>query len=199
MKKTILFFVLDKYSDWESAYVSCLINALGESEYAIKTFSLSKEPVKSLGGFTLIPDYDLATAPKDFEGLILIGGMSWRTESAKKVKPFVKIAFENKKILGGICDAAGFLATTGVLNNIRHTGNDLNDIKQWAGDSYSGEEKYILEPAICDKNIITANGTAPLEFALEVLKALKVAPEQKILEWYNFHRYGFYEAPMPEI
>ena len=130
MKKTILFFVLDKYSDWESAYVSCLINALGESEYAIKTFSLSKEPVKSLGGFTLIPDYDLATAPKDFEGLILIGGMSWRTESAKKVKPFVKIAFENKKILGGICDAAGFLATTGVLNNIRHTGNDLNDIKQ---------------------------------------------------------------------
>ena len=87
---------------------------------------------------------------------------------------------KTKKILGGICDATqDFLATTGVLNNIRHTGNDLNDIKQWAGDSYSGEEKYILEPAICDKNIITANGTAPLEFALEVLKALKVAPEQK--------------------
>lgn len=199
MKKTILFFILDKYSDWESAYVSSLINALGENEYVVKTFSLSKEPIKSLGGFTLIPDYDLKTAPKDFEGLILIGGMSWRTESAKKVIPFVKTAFENKKVLGGICDAAGFLATTGVLNNIKHTANDLDDIKQWAGDSYSGEEKYIMQPAVRDNNIVTANGTAPLEFALEVLRALKLAPESKILEWYNFHKYGFYEAKIPEI
>lgn len=199
MKKTILFFILDKYSDWESAYVSSLINALGENEYVVKTFSLSKEPIKSLGGFTLIPDYDLKTAPKDFEGLILIGGMSWRTESAKKVIPFVKTAFENKKVLGGICDAAGFLATTGVLNNIKHTANDLDDIKQWSGDSYSGEEKYIMQPAVRDNNIVTANGTAPLEFALEVLRALKLAPESKILEWYNFHKYGFYEAKIPEI
>ncbi|WP_258881093.1 hypothetical protein [Clostridium tagluense] len=62
-----------------------------------------------------------------------------------------------------------------------------------------GEEKYMMQPAVSDNNIITANGTAPLEFAKEVMIALEVAPEKSILEWYNFYKYGCYEAPMPHM
>ena len=54
------------------------------------------------------------------------------------------------------------------------------------------------EQPVRDKNIITANGTASLEFAKEVLLALKAAPEDKIMEWYNFHKLGYYEAAMPK-
>ena len=55
------------------------------------------------------------------------------------------------------------------------------------------------EPAVCDGNIITANGTATLEFTREVLLALDIAPESNIVEWYNFHKLGFYNAPMPKM
>lgn len=199
MKKIILFVILDQYSDWEAAYVSSLILALGRDRYSVKTVSLTKDKVHSLGGFTTLPDYDIQSAPAEFEGLILIGGMSWRKKEAMQVKSLVEKAFNNGKVLGAICDASGFLGTIGFLNNVNHTGNDLNDIKQWAKDEYTGEERYIMQPAVRDDKIVTANGTASLQFAKEVLIALEIAPVNKILEWYNFYKLGCYEAPMPSM
>ncbi|KLU63769.1 putative protease YdeA [Desulfosporosinus acididurans] len=199
MKKIVLFVILDKYADWEAAYLSSLILSLGQGEYSVKTVSLTTDIIQSIGGFTVLPDYDIQSAPTDFEGLILIGGMSWRNEAAQQVKPLVQNALNNRKVLGGICDASAFLGTIGVLNNVNHTSNDLNDLKQWAGDAYTGEEKYIMQQAVRDNNIITANGTASLEFAKEVTIALGVASENRILEFYNFHKLGYYEAPMPSM
>lgn len=199
MKKVVLFVILDQYADWEAAYLSSLLLALGRDRYAVKTVSVSKDSVQSLGGFTVLPDYDIQSAPADFEGLVLIGGMSWRKEVALHVKPLVQNALKQGKVLGGICDASVFLGKTGALNDVFHTSNDLNDLKQWAGESYTGEEKYLRQPAVRDNGIITANGTATLEFTREVLLALEVAPETRIQEWYNFYKLGFYEAPMPTL
>lgn len=199
MKKLILNVILDKYSDWEIAYLSPLLLALGRDTYEVKTVSLTKDSVRSLGGFTVLPDYDVHTAPAEFEGLILVGGMSWRTEEARQVEPLVQKAQKNNKLLGAICDATVFLGAAGVLNHVLHTSNNLNDLKQWAGDVYAGEEKYVMRPAVRDQKIITANGTAALEFAREVLLALNVAPEEKILDWYNFYKLGAYEAPTPSL
>ena len=56
-----------------------------------------------------------------------------------------------------------------------------------------------MEPAVRGRNVITANGTASLEFAREVLLALEAAPREKILEWYEFHKRGVYEVPIPKM
>lgn len=199
MKKTILFVILQQYADWEAAYITSAINMLGQGQYDIKTVSLSKDCVQSIGGFKVLPDYDISSIPNDYEALILIGGMTWRNENAKQIKALVNDCYQKGKILAGICDASVFLATTGVLNEVNHTSNDLNDLKQWSGSAYTGEKNYIAKQAIRDKNIITANGTAPLEFAKEILIALNVANEQAIMEWYNFHKLGVYTATMPKM
>lgn len=199
MKKTILFVILQQYADWEAAYISSAISMLGQGEYEIKTVSLSRDYVQSIGGFKVLPDYDMESVPEDYEALVLIGGMTWRSENAQKVKTLVEDCFQKGKILGGICDASAYLGAVGVLNDAIHTGNDLNDLKQWAGSIYTGEKKYIAKQAVSDKNIITANGTAPLEFAKEILLALNVASEDKISDWYNFHKLGFYTAAMPKM
>lgn len=198
MKKTILFFILPQYADWEAAYITSAITMLGQGQYDIKTVSLSKDYIQSIGGFKVLPDYDIQTAPNDYEALILIGGMTWRTENAQQVKTLVKDCAQKGKVLGGICDASAFLGTVGVLNDVIHTSNDLNDLKQWAGSVYTGEKKYVAKQAVRDRNIITANGTAPMEFAKEVLLGLNVSSEEKIAEWYNFHKLGCYTAPMPK-
>jgi len=155
--------------------------------------------VKSIGGFNVLPDYDIQSLPSDYEALILIGGMSWRTEDAKKIKPLVLQCLENKKIVGAICDASVFLGSLGVLNNSKHTSNEINDLKQWAGKEYTGEDNYIMEQAVSGNDIVTANGTATLEFAKLVMLALKIAPDEKIHEWYSFHKLGYYNAPMPNM
>ncbi|MCI8360523.1 MAG: glutamine amidotransferase [Clostridiales bacterium] len=199
MKRTILFVILQQYADWEAAYISSAISMLGQDEYEIKTVSLSKDTVQSIGGFKVLPDYDVTSIPNDYEALILIGGMSWRSENTQKIKKLVEDCFQQGKVLGGICDASVFLGTVGILNHVAHTSNDLKDLKQWAGALYTGEANYIARQAICDKNVITANGTAALEFAKEILLTLNVADEETIADWYNFHKLGFYTAPMPKM
>lgn len=47
--------------------------------------------------------------------------------------------------------------------------------------------------AVNDSNIITANGTATLEFAKEIMLQLKVKSEDEINGWYEFHKHGFYK------
>ena len=199
MKKTILFVILQQYADWEAAYITSAITMLGQGQYDIKTVSLSKDYVQSIGGFRVLPDYDIASVPKEYEALILIGGMTWRDRNAQQVRTLVEECCQKGKVLGGICDASAFLGTVGVLNDVLHTSNDMNDLKQWAGSVYTGETKYIAKQSVRDKNIITANGTAPMEFAKEILLALNVASEEKVLEWYNFHKLGYYTASMPKM
>ena len=199
MKKTILFVILQQYADWEAAYITSAITMLGQGQYDIKTVSLSKDYVQSIGGFRVLPDYDIASVPKDYEALILIGGMTWRDRNAQQVRTLVEECCQKGKVLGGICDASAFLGTVGALNDVLHTSNDMNDLKQWEGSVYTGETKYIAKQSVRDKNIITANGTAPMEFAKEILLALNVASEEKVLEWYNFHKLGYYTASMPKM
>ncbi|MBQ8824041.1 MAG: glutamine amidotransferase [Ruminococcus sp.] len=199
MKSTVLFVILDQYADWEAAYISSSITMLGQGDYSIKTVALTKDYVQSIGGFRIMPDYDIKSVPDEYEALILIGGMTWRNENAQQLKELAIDCYKKGKVLGGICDASAFLGTIGILNDVNHTSNDLNDLKQWAGSAYTGEKRYIAKQAVSDKNIITANGTAPLEFAKEILVALKVADNEKIMDWYNFHKLGYYTAPMPKM
>ena len=140
--KKIMFVILEQYADWEAAYLSSAIYMLGQDKFEVKTVSLTKDIVTSIGGFRTVPDYDIHSVPEDYEAVILIGGMTWRNENAQQVKMLVEKCVENGKVLGGICDASAFLGTVGVLNNVNHTSNDLNDLKQWAGSAYTGEEKY---------------------------------------------------------
>lgn len=197
--KTVLFFILDQWADWEAAYVSSAIRMLGQNQFSIKTISISKDKVESIGGFQVIPDYEISSYPADYEALILIGGMSWRSEIALQVKPLVEQCLFKQKILGGICDDSAFLGAIGALNHAAHTGNNLDDLKAWAGASYTNEKNYKFQQTVRDHNIITANGTAALEFAREILFALKAAPEITIQEWYDFHKLGYYNAPMPHM
>ena len=61
-----------------------------------------------------------------------------------------------------------------------------------AGDKYLEEDKFISKMAVSDSRLITANGTASLEFAKEVLLSLKSIPNEAIKKWYQFHKLGYY-------
>ena len=192
--KTVLLALLEQYADWEAAYVSTGIHMLGQGKIVVKTVSLSEEPVTSIGGMRAVADYTVDSAPKDYEALLLIGGMRWREESAQSVVPLVTHCLQNRKLLGGICDAAAFLSAIGVLNTVKHTGNRLSALEEWTGTKYRGAANFQARQAVCDKNIVTANGSAPLEFAREVLLALHVAEETMIEDWYVLHKLGYYNT-----
>jgi putative intracellular protease/amidase len=194
--KEVLFVILQDYADWESAHVAAAINDSREDggDFIVKTVSLSKQPVRSIGGFTTLPDYDLSTAPERFAALLLIGGKSWRKKESEPVAGLVSKAVEMGVPVGAICDATVFLGMHGFLNDVKHTSNMLNDLKAAAKENYTNERGYIEEQAVSDGGIITANGTAYMEFAKEVLISLKTINRSSINEWYDYFKFGHYEA-----
>ncbi len=196
MKKQVLFVILEEFADYEYPFLAAALQGRIEdkqSPYEVKTISVSKNPITSIGGFTVLPDYSIEDCPSDYSGLILIGGNTWRTEKAKKIIPLLKQAFSDGKIVGAICDATVFLGMNGLLNGKKHTSNTLDGLMEAAQENYYGQNDYQNEQAVRDGNLITANGTAYLEFTKEVLTALEAYPDDYIENNYNFFKLGFIE------
>jgi len=191
-KKEVIFVLLNEFADWEGAYISTCVN-MGvkpgiPNKYTVKTLSLSKEPITSIGGFRVLPDYDITDLPNDYAGIILIGGMNWFSPEAAQIAPLVEKAITENKLVAGICNASVFLGMYGFLNNVKHTSNALEYIKQCAGSRYTGDANYINDQAVRDNNIVTANGNAPLEFCREILYVLDAAAPDIIEEAYSFYK-----------
>lgn len=196
MNNEILYVLLPDYAAHEIVYLS---QAVASDEYALKenpkyvnkVVAPTMEPVKSIGGFRTLPDYSFETIPDDYAALVLIGGFGWTTPVAGQVVPIVRKAIEKGRVVGAICNGASFMAKCGFLNNIKHTGNGLEHLKQWGGDSYTNPDRYVHAQAVSDKNIVTANGSAPLEFAKELLLQLENDTPERIGMYYQFYKQGF--------
>lgn len=194
MKQEVLFLLLNEYADWEGAFLATSLNAGvmpgSEVKYAPKVVAPTLQPVSSIGGFRTLPDYSFQTMPDDYAALILVGGMQWHSAEAEQVVPLVETALKQGKIIGAICNAASFMAKHGFLNDVKHTGNTLPQLKLWGADRYTNEAGYQEKQAASDKNIVTANGTGYLEFCRELLLLLKADTPERINESYNFYKNG---------
>lgn len=195
MKKEIIFVLLNGFADWEAAHLAVCLNTGVKPgrpvNYMTKTLSLTKDPVISIGGFKVLPDYDIYTLPENYAGLVLVGGDNWFSPEAECIVPLVEKMMRENKLVAGICNASVFLGKHGFLNHVKHTSNTLEYLKSTAGEKYTGDAHYIEKPAVYDGNIITANGTAQLEFCREILYALNADEPEIIEESYSFYKNGF--------
>ncbi|MCL2136691.1 MAG: DJ-1/PfpI family protein [Coriobacteriia bacterium] len=197
MKKLVLFVLVDEFADHEYPFLaSSLQDGIKElqSPYEVKTLAVSKDPLKSMGGFTILPDYSINDCPDDFSALVLIGGNTWRDTKAKLFAPLLKDSMDKGRIVGAICDATVFMGMNALLNTKKHTSNTLSDLMAAGKDSYTGQNNYQYEQAVRDGNLVTANGSAYLEFTAEVLEALDAFPLDYIQEDYRLYKFGYYEA-----
>ncbi|MDE6669036.1 MAG: DJ-1/PfpI family protein [Muribaculaceae bacterium] len=196
MSNEILYLLLPDYAAHEMVYLSQAVAsdefALKENpKYVNKVVAPTLEPVKSIGGFRTLPDYSFATMPDDYAALVLIGGFGWSTPIADSVVPIVRQAIEKGKIVGAICNAASFMAKHGFLNTVRHTGNGVEQLKLWGADNYTNADGYVHAQAVSDRGIVTANGSATLEFAKELLLLLENDTPERIEMYYQFNKQGF--------
>lgn len=195
MKQEVLFIILNEYADWESSFLSTSLNSGvmpgSEIKYIPKTVAPTMDGVRTTGGFRTLPDYSFQTMPTDYAALILIGGMQWNSPEAEQVVPLVQDALQRGKIIGAICNAASFMCSHGFLNNVKHTGNTLSQLKLWGGERYTNEAGYEEKQAVSDKKIVTANGIGYLEFTRELLLLLQAETPEKINATYDFYKNGF--------
>lgn len=196
MKNEILYILLPDFAEHEIVY---LAEAVASDEYALKDnpkyvnkfVAPTMEPVKSIGGLRVLPDYSFDSIPDDYAALVLIGGFGWLRPVADKVAPIVKNAIGKGKIVGAICNAASFLAKCGLLNDITHTGNGPDQLKLWGGENYTNIDGYRHRQTVADNKVVTANGSAALEFAKELLLLLENDTPERTEMYYQFNKQGF--------
>lgn len=196
MSNEILYILLPDFASHEMVY---LMEAISSDEqqlkpnpkYVNRIVAPTADPVNAIGGLKVIPDYTFDNMPDDFAALVLIGGFGWTKPIAEQVLPIIRKAIEKGLIVGAICNGASFLAKCGFLNTVRHTGNGLEQLKLWGGENYTNPDGYIHAQAVSDKNIVTANGSATLEFAKELLLLLKNDTPERIEMYYQFNKQGF--------
>lgn len=185
--KRALFLILDKYADWEGAYLSSTLNQT--KGWTVSTIS-QDEVVSSIGGFITSVDYIISSEPESYDLLVMIGGYSWSHDN-KKLLPLIKKTFQNNIPIGAICGAVDFLAKNGFLNNHDHTGNSLDYWNDF--ENYNPTSRFFEKQAVKDKNLVTANGTAPIEFTKLILELIEFDTRENIEKITYMNRFGFYK------
>lgn len=185
-------YVLDTLSDWEIGYAAAGIhNPVFQKEpgrYAVKTVGPSRNPIVTMGGLRIVPDLALDELdPADSAMLVLAGGITWdqgqNAEAIDKAKAFLA----SGKPVAAICGATASLARAGLLDHVRHSSN-AREYLQATG--YAGGSLYQDAPATTDGLVITAAGTAPLEFAREIFRKLDLFRPETLDAWFGLFKTG---------
>lgn len=192
MKKKIVIYLFDGYSDWEIAYLTPELNKSDHHELVY--FSDAANSIKSMGGLQVKPNNHINEInAEEVDLLILPGGSLWEKERPKKIQQLLNQVNQAKKSIAAICAATSFLGQLGFLDEIKHTSNGLSYLKGMA-PAYKGEDLYQNSLAITDKNIITANGIAPIEFAKEVFSMVNLYNDENLENWFQLFKNGIWKG-----
>ncbi|EGP4807785.1 glutamine amidotransferase [Enterococcus faecium] len=185
--KTAITFLLEEYADWEGAYITSTLNQ--NEKWQNKTASIQSE-VTSIGGLKTKIDYLIEQIPEKVDLFIMIGGNSWDIKNHHLYQIIDKLLKTDVPV-AAICGAADYLAQSGLLQGYKHTGNA--QFPWLESENYQNKEDFIEQQAVKDRNLITANGTAPIEFTDLILQAVHFETEEIRQKTIRLYKLGFYD------
>ena len=189
----VYIYMLNTLADWEISYLTAELNSgryLDKTKPSVELIKIgnTEKPIKTMGGIIITPDESIDNIQfKEDDLLILPGADTWMGEENKKIIDIVSGIINEKVIIATICGATVALANKGILNNRKHTSNDIEVLKMFCPE-YTGENFYLNQPAVTDDNLITASGITPLEFSYEVLKRINVMKAETLEAWYQLYK-----------
>lgn len=194
--KKILVFIYDQMADFEITYATHLLGASAGKK--IITVGYEDKVVRSKCGVAYMPDQVIKNieVDDDVEGLIIPGG--WNHEVREELISLIRALNEKQRLLAAICAGPRFLAKAGVLDQKKYT-TSLTEWKDTHRELFKEEdpfprESFQMARVLTDRNIVTAQGYAFIDFAIEIcdwLSLFNTKEEKddfaKILVDYNFN------------
>ncbi len=185
---TVHLALYDTLADWEFGFVAAGINnpqyQREPGSRRIVTLGVSRSPVRTIGGLTLVPDVTLDDVdPTESAMLVMPGAQSWEDGNVEFVDAARRWADAGVPV-AGICGATLGLARSGLLDDRRHTSNAP---EQLAPTGYAGADHYVDAPAVTDRGVITAAAVAPVEFAREVFALLDIYEPAVLDAWWRLY------------
>lgn len=192
---TVYVYVLDTLADWEIGYVTAELNSgrffrKDAPQISLKTVSDSKEPIKTMGGLTVVPDClidDIVVSETSV--LLLPGANTWNDPKHAAIVKKACELLSSGATESAICGATAALASFGLLDNRPHTSNGSGFLEMLV-PAYKGQGYYIDKPSVADDNLITAGSTGGLLWAKQIIERLGVFQADTLKSWYEYFSTG---------
>jgi len=192
---TIYVYVLDTLADWELGYVTAELNSgrffkKDAPCVSVKTVSFSKEPVKTMGGLTIVPDClidDIAVSETSV--LLLPGANTWNAPEHGAIIEKAGELLSTGATVCAICGATAALANYGLLDKRLHTSNGVGFLEM-VSPGYKGQKFYIDKPSVANNNLITAGPVGALLWAKQIVGRLGVFQSNTLEAWYEYFSTG---------
>ncbi|WP_284616710.1 DJ-1/PfpI family protein [Aquabacterium humicola] len=193
MLRFVHLYVFPGYADWEPAHAIAGIHSPDwqrePGRYQVRTVAAGGGLVQSMGGVSVLPDLALSQL-KDADSALLIlpGGPNWEdadghVEALDRAGEFIERGIP----VAAICGATAGLARRGWLDRRPHTSNAASYL---AGTGYAGADAYRDEAVVNDRGLITAAGTASVDFAREIFLQLGLYEDEVLQAWTQLHKTG---------
>lgn len=192
---TVYVYTLDTLADWELGYITAELNSKrffkkDAPSVSVKTVAVSKEPVKTMGGLTIIPDSVISDIMVNEKSVLLLpGANTWDDPKHGVIIEKAVELLSSGATICAICGATAALANAGLLDQRLHTSNGAGYLEMFS-PCYKGQEFYIDEPSVADHNLITASSTGALLWARQILERLEVFQSNTLDAWYKYFSSG---------
>lgn len=88
-----------------------------------------------------------------------------------------------------ICGATAALANAGLLDQRPHTSNGAGYLEM-VSPCYRGQNFYVDEPSVAERNLITASSTGALLWAKQIIERLNIFQSDTLDAWYAYFSTG---------
>ena len=192
---TVYVYVLDTLADWELGHVISELHSgrffkRDAPEVSLKTVSVTKEPIHTMGGLRIMPDCLIDDIVVGETGVLLLPGAdTWHDPKhgaiLEKAREFLALG----ATVCAICGATAALADLGLLDNRAHTSNGAGFLEM-VSPCYKGQNFYIDKPSVKDNNLITAGSAGALLWAKQIIERLGIFEANTLEAWYDYFRTG---------
>jgi len=167
-----LFLLYEGYVDWE---ISVLSGIFKMTKMKAETTSVTRQ-VRHVGGFKVEVDHLLADVdPARYDALIIPGGEPLPLAKEGNIKALIQSFHQEDKLVAGICGGTVYLAAAGILDGRPYSTSVENEDHL----AFFEQERRSSGDVTIDRNVITAEGNAYVEFAIEVSKALRLFQDRE--------------------
>lgn len=192
---TVYVYVLDTLADWELGHVTAELYSRrffkqDAPQVMVKTVSISKEAIRTMGGLTVVPDClidDMVVSKTSV--LLLPGANTWNEPKHGAILEKAREFLDLGATVCAICGATTALAGVGLLDYRPHTSNGPGFLEMMV-PGYRGQGFYIDQPSVTDGNLITASATGGMLWAKQILAHLGVFREDTLEAWYQYFSTG---------
>lgn len=177
--KKILCYIYNDMADFEISVVLHDLKNIGG--YEITAIADEMGEITAQSGLRLVPDKKIAEICEieAYDALIIPGGPIDNKKNA--VCPVIRELVSGNKLVAAICFAPQFMGRAGVLKEYTYTTSCTEETIRTLGvEDPFVRENYREERVVVDRNVITAQGHAFVDFAEAVCGYLGVFESEEI-------------------